>query len=71
MNLNTHTVSEINQKATHVLFKQLGVVDTFKFLGQFTLGRGDYTQERKQWLDNLSLDDIVSAIKANRQTSVP
>lgn len=68
MNLNTHTVSDINQKATQILFKQLGVVDTFKFLGQFTLGQGDYTQERNQWLDKLSLEDIVSDIKAKRET---
>lgn len=69
MNLNTHTVTEINQRATHVLFQQLGVVDTFKFLGQFTLGSGDYTQERQQWLDNLSLDDILAAIKARRNNA--
>lgn len=67
MNLNTHSLSEINQKATHLLFQQLGVVDTFKFLNQFTLGHGDYTQERKQWVNNMSLDEILAEIKARRK----
>jgi len=67
MNLNIHPTIEVNQKATHILFQQMGIVDTFRFLNQFTLGRGDYTQERKQWLDNLTLEEIVSDIKARRK----
>ncbi len=66
MNLNAHTIAEINQKATHILFQQLGVVDAFKFLNQFSLGHGDYTQERKQWVDSLSLEDIMAGIQEQR-----
>jgi len=65
-NLNTHPVSEVNKKATHILFKQMGIVDTFKYLNQFTLGHGDYTKERETWLKDFSLEDIVSEIKAKR-----
>jgi hypothetical protein len=65
-NLNTHPVSEVNRKATHILFKQMGIVDTFKYLNQFTLGHGDYTKERETWLKDLSLEDIVSGVKAKR-----
>ena len=66
MNLNTHPTTEINQKATQILFQQMGVVDTFRFFNQFTLGSGDYTKERHQWLDDLSLQDIVAEIKTRR-----
>ena len=66
MNLNTHPTTEINQKATQILFQQMGVVDTFRFFNQFTLGSGDYTKERHQWLDYLSLQDIVAEIKTRR-----
>jgi hypothetical protein len=45
----------------------MGVIDTLRFLSQFGTGGGDYTKERGQWLDNLSLDEIVSEIKANRR----
>ncbi len=67
INLNTHTTSEINQKATHILFKKMGIVDTFKFLNQFTLGSGDYTKERSHLLEGLTLDEIVADIKAKRK----
>lgn len=68
--LNTHPVSEVNKKATHILFKQMGIVDTFKYLNQFTLGHGDYTKEREAWLKDLSLEDIVSDIKAKRNKNI-
>lgn len=66
MNLNIHSITEINQKATHILFQEMGVVDTLRFLSQFTTGSGDYTKEREKWLGNLTLDDILSDIKKNR-----
>jgi len=66
--LNTHPTSEVNQKATHILFKQMGVVDTFKFLNQFTLGYGDYTKERAELLGDVTLKQIVKEIKINRSS---
>jgi hypothetical protein len=66
MNLNTHPLTEINQKATHTLFQTLGVVDALRFFNQFTVGSGDYTKEREQWLGELTLDQIVEEITANR-----
>jgi len=69
-NLNTHPVSEVNKKATHILFKQMGIVDTFKYLNQFTLGHGDYTKERETWLKDFSFEDIVSEIKAKRNIKI-
>jgi len=65
--LNVHSTSEINKKATHILFQQMGIVDTFRFLNQFTLGDGDYTKERSELLKNQTLTDIISEIKANRK----
>lgn len=57
---------EINQKATHTLFQTLGVVDALRFFNQLTVGSGDYTKEREQWLGELTLDQIVEEITANR-----
>lgn len=66
MNLIIHPLAEINQKATHTLFKTLDVIDALRFFNQFTVGSGDYTKEREQWLGELTLDQIVDEITANR-----
>lgn len=57
---------EITQDATRILCKEIGVVNTIRFLNQFTAGQGNYTEERRQMFDGMSLDDIVSEIKQMR-----
>jgi hypothetical protein len=66
MNTQTRPVSEISRRATHILFKEMGVVDTIRFLNQFSVGRGDYTKERDNWLGNISMDDAIAHIKAEK-----
>lgn len=52
------TPTELNQKGFQALVTALGYVDAIRFLKQFDNGQGDYTKERRQWLDHLSLDKI-------------
>jgi len=66
MNTQMKPVSEISRRATHILFKEMGVVDTIRFLNQFSVGRGDYTKERANWLDDISMDDAIAQIKAEK-----
>lgn len=67
MNIEARPVSEISRRATHILFKEMGIVDTIRFLNQFSMGQGDYTKEREKWLGDISLDDAISQIKAQRK----
>lgn len=67
MTLGNRPLLEINQQATEILVREMGIVDTLQFFNQFTLGSGDYTQERGQWLDHLSLKDIVAEIRAEQE----
>lgn len=60
---------EINQQAIQLLYKQLGVVDTVRFLKQFTSGYGNYTQEREALFGQKSLDEIVTEIEKRRKSS--
>ena len=60
-------IATINQHAREVLVREMGVVDTLRFLSQFQTGEGDYTKERGKLLDGLSLDEIVSEIKSKRR----
>ena len=66
MNIAIHSLSEINQQATDILVREMGIVDTLRFISQFSRGTGDYTQERGQWLDQWSLDEIIKEIKTKR-----
>jgi hypothetical protein len=67
MNIETRPISEISRRATHILFEKMGAVDTIRFLNQFSIGHGDYTKERENWLGDISLDDAISQIKAERE----
>jgi hypothetical protein len=66
MNTETKPISEISRRAAHILFKEMGVVDTIRFLNQFSIGQGDYTKEREKWLGDISMDDAITQIKAER-----
>ncbi len=66
MSVELRPLSELNQHATAILVREIGLVDTLRFLSQFSAGSGDYTKERGQWLDELSLKQITSEIKARR-----
>lgn len=67
MNAAIRPLAEVSQQAREILIRELGVVDTLRFLSQFRTGGGDYTKERGQWLDDLSLDEIVSEIKTKKR----
>lgn len=71
MNTETRPISEISRRATQILFKKMGVIDTIRFLNQFSIGQGDYTKEREKWLGDISLDDAISQIKAKRNKAQP
>jgi len=41
----------------------LGLVDTLRFINQFTIGFGDYTKEREELFKDLTLDQIITDIE--------
>jgi hypothetical protein len=64
MNVQTKPLSEITQQAIDLLFKEMGIVNTIRFLNQFTTGYGDYTQEREGLFKDLTLDELLAAMKS-------
>lgn len=60
-------LTEINQQAIRVLYKELGVVDTVRFLKQFTVGFGDYMKDREVLFGSKTLDQIVNEIEQGRK----
>lgn len=49
----------------------MGVVETIRFLNQFSIGRGDYTKERGEWLDKITMDDAIAQMKSAQGTAPP
>ena len=54
---------ELTRKGFKALVDALGYADAIRFIKQFALGSEDYTRERQQWLDKMSLEDIWADIQ--------
>ena len=67
MVLQTKPLAEVSQTAIRVLCKEIGVVDTMRFVGQFILGYGNYTEERDALFADMTLDDMIAEIKRKRE----
>jgi hypothetical protein len=59
----TKNLSEITQQAIDVLFKEVGVANTIRFLNQFSTGYGNYTEERENLFEDLTLNEILAQLK--------
>ena len=57
------TSIELYRKGFKALVDALGYADAVRFIRQFDNGSGDYTQERHQWLDSLTMDEVLADIK--------
>ncbi|MCE7980885.1 MAG: hypothetical protein DYG89_06805 [Caldilinea sp. CFX5] len=53
-------LTEITQEALRVLYRELGLVNTIRFLNQFTTGFGNYTEERRALLEHQTLDEALA-----------
>jgi len=67
MSAQIQPITELTYRATNALIKEFGVVDTIRFLNQFRAGSGNYTMEREQLFQGMSVKDIVKEIKAQRR----
>ena len=57
------TQNEIIKQGYNALINALGITDTIRFVQYFSPGKGDYTKERHQWLDDKNLPDVLAEIK--------
>ena len=66
--MSTHIppLAELNQHVTDALIREVGVVDTIRFLNQFRTGSGDYTAERKGLFQGMAVKDLLNGMKARR-----
>lgn len=60
MRVEMKPLVQINQDAMQILYKELGLVNTLRFLRQFSNGYGDFVKEREELFKGMSIDDIVA-----------
>ncbi len=70
MTVQPKPLVEITQDAIRILCREIGVVDTIRFLNQFTTGYGNYTEERQARFDDLSVEEIVAEIRRDREATL-
>lgn len=71
MTITTMPLTELTRTAIHLLCQEIGVVNTARFLNQFTTGYGDYTAERDTLIGNSTVDTILTEIQQRRSASKP
>ena len=69
MVIEARSLVDITQDAFEVLYKEIGIVNTLRFISQFTMGYGDYTREREELFAGLTLKDIVTEVKRRRDST--
>lgn len=67
MDVRVRPLSEINDQAIRLLVREMGAADAARFIGQFTTGYGDYTEERKELFKDLTLEEAVDQIRSEKR----
>jgi hypothetical protein len=62
MTVKLTSLPELNRKAFAILTRELGVPETLRFFSQLGLGAGNYTEERRELFDKLTLDEYRQAV---------
>ena len=51
-------LDDVRREGFEALRDRLGRTEMIRFLQQFETGRGDYSKERHEWVDKITLEDI-------------
>lgn len=71
MTVRPRPLVDVTHDAIRLLTRELGVVETARFLGQFGAGHGDYTRERDALFEGTTLDELIEEarqIRPDRET---
>ena len=57
---------QIRQTGIKLLNRELGPVAMIRFLQQYQKSYGDYSKERHEWIDKMTVSGIVDRIKSRK-----
>ena len=64
-------IAEVTTAAIALLCREIGPVNTARFINHFSNGFGNYTEERDSLLGNPTVEDLVKEIEARRGSPGP
>jgi hypothetical protein len=67
MQIREMSDQEFQRHALSILQRELGAEGFARFLRLYRSGRGDYTEERNQWLKGVTIDEIIEQIRSADQ----
>ena len=62
MTTTTLPLAEITQSAIRLLCQEIGIVNTARFLNQFSVGYGNYTEERNDLFGTITFEEVAAEI---------
>jgi hypothetical protein len=54
------SLTELTHQVVDLLCREMGVAETLRFLSQFSIGTGNYTEDRDALVGHLTLEEIVA-----------
>lgn len=60
MTVTARSLPDLTHEAISVLCRELGVVNTLRFLRQFARDTGDYTKDRDALIGDISLEELFA-----------
>ncbi|MHB0877812.1 MAG: hypothetical protein ACYC5O_17380 [Anaerolineae bacterium] len=60
---------ELLRRGMRALIDSLGIVDAIRFMQAVHGTSGDYTEERRKWVDSATLEDIMAGLRAQHQVA--
>ncbi len=60
------TDEQLDRHVMSILRRELNVEEFARYLRLHRVGTGDYTKDRHQWLDHLTMDDILPHLTSQK-----
>jgi hypothetical protein len=71
MKTTSMPIAEVTAAAIALLCREIGPVNTARFINHFSNGFGNYTEERDSLLGNPTVEDLVKEIEERRGSPGP
>lgn len=63
------TLEEIRVVGLKAITDKLGPIGLVRFLQMFETGKGDYSEDRHEWINNLTVEEIYQSIQEAKKTA--